>query len=295
MGQFRSGNPQLNPITNIPGADSLNTNSDGPEVQTDTLAGFSFKRMWRGFTRKDTLSPGYMLAGSIMVPGAGQIYNRQYWKLPVVWGGIGAGIWSGIHFNGLYQKSGEKRYKTWRDLSYLGSGLIYWGSLLDGVINYSTPWEPPVPAKATLYSALLPGLGQAYNGDYWKIPIWVGGFAACGYFYHFNDMEYKRFKYLYTVGSDPESGYQGAISASQAEWYKDLYRKYRDYSIVATVAVYALNIIDAYVFSYMHDFDVSDNIAALKVQPALIPLEGQGLAFSGVSSPAIGVNMHITF
>ncbi len=34
------------------------------------------------------------------------------------------------------------------------------------------------PSVATLYSAAIPGLGQAYNKKYWKMPIIYLGFAA---------------------------------------------------------------------------------------------------------------------
>lgn len=296
--QFRSGvsTSDNSSLTSIPGENTTTTNGqDTANVQTDTLAGFSMRRLVRGYMRRDTLTPTYMMIGAVVFPGAAQIYNRDWWKLPVVYGGIGTGVYMGIHSNVLYQQTGDEKYRLQRDLSYIGAGVFYWASLLDGVVSYKTPVPKPVPAKATLYSALLPGLGQAYNGDWWKIPIWVGGFAACGYFYHFNDMEYRRFKYLYTVGSDPSSGYVGAISASQAEWYKDLYRKYRDYSVLAIVGVYALNIIDAYVFSFMHDFDISDNIAdELTIAPAFIaPPEPWIASNSGQS--ALGFKMNLNF
>ena len=164
------------------------------------------------------------------------------------------------------------------------------------MVCYQTDVRRPVPAKSTLYSALLPGLGQANNGDWWKIPIWVGGFVACGYAYHLNDMEYKRFRYIYTVASDASSGYYGAVSASQAEWYKDLYRKYRDYSVLAFALVYILNIIDANVFAYMADFDVSDNLASLRLEPAVLNPEYSLLAASGASpTPALGLKLNLNF
>ena len=65
------------------------------------------------------------------------------------------------------------------------------------------------------------------------------------------------------MDNDPHSGYIGQITASQSEWYRDTYRRFRDYSVVALVLVYALNVIDANVFAHMADFDVSDNLATL--------------------------------
>ena len=72
------------------------------------------------------------------------------------------------------------------------------------------------------------------------------------------------------MDNDPDSGYIGNITSGQAEWYRDTYRRFRDYSVVAFVLVYALNIIDANVFAHMADFDVSDNLATLQFEPAII-------------------------
>lgn len=270
--------------------------SDTATVKTDTLAGFSMKRMIRGYTRKDTLTPGYMFTGALFCPGAAQIYNRDYWKLPILYGGIAAGIGAGIWCNNRYMTTGDESFKTWRSISYASAGLFQWAALLDGTICYDTGVKKPVPAKSTIYSILLPGLGQANNGDWWKIPIFVGGFVGCGYAIHINNMQYQRFKYIYTVASDPTSGYTGAISASQAEWYKDLYRKYRDYSILATILVYALNIIDANVFAHMADFDVSDNIASVDIEPTVILPPDMVLASSAsTDKPALGLKMNFRF
>ena len=268
---------------------------------TDTLQGFSIRRMVRGYARKDTLTPAYMVLGSAIVPGAAQIYNRDYWKVPVIYAGIGAGIGAGIWCNRQYHQTGETQYKYLRTAGYIAAGAVYWGHLLDGVACFKTDIRTPVPAKSTIYSLLLPGLGQANNGDWWKIPIWTGGLVACGYFYHFNDMQYRRFRWITQMDrSNAETGYIGAITASQAETYRDTYRRYRDYSILATILVYALNVIDANVFAYMADFDVDDNIASLEVQPALIqPLTPQyawyDTSHSYGGTTAFGFNLQFTF
>mgnify|MGYP001417547654 FL=1 len=53
------------------------------------------------------------------------------------------------------------------------------------------------PSKATFYSAVLPGLGQAYNKKYWKIPIVYGALGAGIYFYKKNDTDYNRYRSAY--------------------------------------------------------------------------------------------------
>ena len=306
--QFRStrndvsGTRQNGTVTGPPGSEQYNAQSGrDTTVTTDSTQGFSVKRLVRGYFGRDTLTPGYMLLGTAQVTGAAQIYNHQWWKVPIIYAGMGAGVYTGIWSNRKYQHTGEDKYRYIRTAGYVAAGAFYWAQMLDGAICYKTPIKAPVPAKSTIYSLLLPGLGQANNGDWWKIPIWTGGLVACGYFYHFNDMQYRRFRWITQMDRNTEeTGYIGHITAQQAETYRDLYRRWRDYSILATVLVYALNVIDAHVFAYMSDFDVSDNIAWMEVQPTVIqPIVPQYACYdSGGSSftqPALGLNLQFTF
>ena len=306
--QFRSkrndvsGNTTAGTVTGPPGSvdPTVQQTASDTTAVTDSLQGFSLKRLIRGYAGRDTLTPGYMLLGTAIVPGAAQIHNKDYWKVPVIYAGIGAGIYGGIWSNRKYQSTGEEKYKLYRTAGYITAGLFYWGQMLDGAISFKTEFRAPVPAKSTIYSLLLPGLGQANNGDWWKIPIWTGGLIGCGYAYHFNDMQYKRFRYIVEMdGNKGTSGYTGGITASQAEVYRDSYRRYRDYSILAAIIVYALNVIDANVFAFMADFDVNDNIAWIEAKPAIIQPLGPNLANnsnqSSFSSPALGVNLQFTF
>ena len=304
--QFRSTRNDVSRINNAgtvsgpPGSETNNAAAADTTAAADSVQGFSIRKLVRGYAGRDTLTPGYMLLGTAIVPGAAQMYNHDWWKVPVIYAGIGAGVYGGIWSNRQWHETGETKYKYYRTASYVAAGLFYWGQMLDGVACFKTDFRPPVPAKSTIYSLLLPGLGQANNGDWWKIPIWTGGLVACGYFYHFNDMQYRRFRWITLVGEDKASGYVGGITANQAQTYRDTYRRYRDYSILAAILVYALNVIDANVFAFMADFDVSDNIASLEVQPTLIqPLTPYytwyDTSTSPVASPALGVNLQFTF
>ena len=225
------------------------------------------------------------------MPGSMQIYNRDYWKLPIIYGGIGAGIYGGIRMNKLYQETQDPTYRTYSYLSYAGAALTYWASMLDGMVSKEVSFRPH-PGKAAVYSALLPGLGQAYNGDWWHIPIWYGGLAVCAYTWHYNDIQYRRFSYNYQMITTPGSGYSGQITADQAKYYRDLYRRYRDYSILATVIVYALNIIDANVFAYMNDFNVSDDLA-FRISPAVITSSGPNRIYAGTPD-AFGLKLSLS-
>lgn len=48
------------------------------------------------------------------LPGAGQIYNRRYWKLPIVYGGFGALAYSIVYNNTNYNLS-RSTFNNWQD------------------------------------------------------------------------------------------------------------------------------------------------------------------------------------
>lgn len=285
---------QNSSMTGVPGENVTTSDykEDENENEADTLQGFSFKHLTRGLHHKEPLKPGYALLGSIIMPSRIQIYNKDYWKVPLVFAGIGGGIGGGLYFNEKYHQTGDKKFATYRTLCYAGAALTFWGQMLDGVACLPDS-RTPDPGKAAVFSALLPGLGQAYVGDWWHIPIWYGGLGVCAYTLHLNQMQYNRYKYIYMLASDKDSGYSGHINVTQATTYKDLYHRYRDYSVVATILVYALNIIDANVFAYMKDFNVSDDLS-LNVEPALIEnLDNYYLPSPSV--PSFGINMSLKF
>ncbi|HYQ57870.1 MAG TPA: DUF5683 domain-containing protein [Draconibacterium sp.] len=134
------------------------------------------------------------------------------------------------------------------------------------------------PKKATIYSAVLPGLGQAYNKKYWKIPIIYAGFGTIGYFIHWNNDNYKILKQAYsdlTDGNDETRSYE---KLEGAEYYnlddptdfnnfktglskqQSYYRRNRDLLIISIVGFYGLNIIDASVDAHLFDFDISEDL-----------------------------------
>ena len=257
--------------------------------KADTSQLFSFKEYFGGLAHKRSASLKTLTMGSAVLVGGTQIYNKQYWKLPIIYGGIGAGIYGGIHFNQLYQSTGEEKYKTYRTLSYVGAGLFYWGSLMDGAAC-SERGKYPNPAKSTVYSILLPGLGQLYNGEFWKVPLYWGLMAGSIHFVIENNTQYKRWKWTYdqATSDDPEVE-KPPQSAENAKYYRDAYRRLRDYSILATAISYLLQVIDANVFAYMQDFEVNDEIS-MQVKPSVLPTGEYALA-----PPAVGVSIGLKF
>ena len=120
-------------------------------------------------------------------------------------------------------------------------------------------------ADVALRWSILPGGGQVYNQQAWKVPIIYGAFAGMGYLIHSNYANMKMFKdeYLYRVGHNGNSSLEGYENYSTDNIYS-LYNSYnRDFQlmIIITVGIYALNLIDAYVFGHLFDFQMDDNIS----------------------------------
>jgi hypothetical protein len=257
------------------------------QVKADSSVIFSFKEFFGGLAHKRTSSLQSLTIGSAVFIGGNQIYHKQYWKLPIIYGGIGAGIYGGIRFNQLYQASGDTKYQTYSTLSYVGAGLMWWGSLMDGVVSFKGTRQPD-PMKAMFFSLLLPGLGQIYNGEFWKVPIYWGLMAGCAHFWIENNMQYRRWKWVYDqANSDDPTVEKPPQSAETAKYYRDTYRRYRDYSVLFTAIAYVLQIIDANVFAYMQDFEVNDQLT-LKVTPSAVPMEY-------AASPAVGMTIGLKF
>lgn len=139
------------------------------------------------------------------------------------------------------------------------------------------------PKKATLYSAILPGLGQAYNKKYWKIPLIYAGFGTIGYFIHWNNDNYTTLKQAYadlTDGDvfgpeDPTNSYLKLEAAQYYDFYnstdynnfktgldkqQSYFRRNRDLLIISIIGFYGLNIIDASVDAHLYDFDISEDL-----------------------------------
>ena len=128
------------------------------------------------------------------------------------------------------------------------------------------------PLKATLMSTALPGLGQVYNGKWWKVPIIYGGFGGLIYSSVWNDAKCRTYRnaYLIRVDDDPATTdeFEGRYSDANLRELVDFYQRNRDLSLIFTGVLYALNIIDASVDAHLKDFDVSDDLS-LKVRPTM--------------------------
>ena len=146
--------------------------------------------------------------------------------------------------------------------------------------------------RAVWLGAVLPGAGQIYNRSYWKLPIVYGGFMGCIYAVTWTNNQYIGYKDAYrdiyydiqnnAVSDSPDKSYNAIIpegytiqSMGGASTYKNRLKEWqntslrnRDLSILVTIAVYALSLIDAYVDAQLFDFDISNDLS-LNVSPQI--------------------------
>jgi hypothetical protein len=147
------------------------------------------------------------------------------------------------------------------------------------------------PKLATLMSAVVPGLGQAYNRKYWKIPIIYGGIGVCYYFFKDYDNYFRDFKNAYIAETDTDhttiNPYPN-LREQQLKVYITDARRYRDLNAFLMVLVYALNVVDACVDAHLYKFDVGDDLS-LKFQPRIdyMPLVNR--------KPMSGLSLTLTF
>lgn len=131
--------------------------------------------------------------------------------------------------------------------------------------------DPLTPAKAAFYSAVLPGLGQAYNKKYWKIPLVYGAIGTSLYYYITSDTKYNQYRDAYKRRlegfTDDEFSY---LDKNRLVAGQKFYQRNRDLSALCVLAFYALNIIDANVDAALLQFNVNDN---LTIRPIIYPTD----------------------
>lgn len=151
--------------------------------------------------------------------------------------------------------------------------------------------EKHEPRKATLRSAILPGWGQAYNKEYWKIPIVYGALAIPAATYLYNNKWYKKTRDAYNIVVNNDTAMFGTIdpklqplisNPTSLQFYRNQFRKDRDYSTLWFIILWGLNVADATVFAHLKHFDVSDNLS-MDIRPDFNPLlksAGIGIVFN---------------
>jgi hypothetical protein len=122
--------------------------------------------------------------------------------------------------------------------------------------------NPLAPARAAFYSAVLPGLGQAYNKKYWKIPLVYGAMGTSLYYYTWNNRKYNQYRDAY---KNRLAGYNNDkfqyLDDSRLIQAQRFHQRNRDISLLLTVGFYILNIVDANVDAHLLQFNVNDNLS----------------------------------
>jgi len=145
--------------------------------------------------------------------------------------------------------------------------------------------DPLRPAKAAFYSAVLPGLGQAYNKKYWKIPIVYAALGTGVYFYIDNNKQYNRVRDAYKrrlAGFDDDEFKERFTNDGLIEAQKT-FRRNKELSLLVTLGLYALNIIDANVDAHLLQYNVDDNLS-FKPHYKIDELDNKG---------RVGLTMHL--
>ena len=271
----------------------------------------------------DSMALSRVCITSAVLPGYGQIYNKQYWKLPILYGTLGASVGMWAYFGSEYRplkrqydelilngmtrteeldnvQSKMIRANTKKQIFMLTAAASYIYFLGDTALNYATNDVSDVK-KATTLSLICPGAGQFYNESYWKVPIVIGGMGSMVYVIDWNNRGYKRFKNAYSLLTDYEKNpdkypngsadeFGGRYSATFLKNLRDSYRRNRDLSILLTAAVYIFQAVDAHVDAHLKDFDVSDNLSV-----DLQPMVDYQYNYVTGNNAVFGFNLNLTF
>ena len=152
----------------------------------------------------------------------------------------------------------------------------------------TTKGKKHTAVKAVLYSAALPGLGQAYNKKYWKIPIIYAGFGGLGYALYYTSHNYNEARAAYRAIVRNQYGtYLGYTDETDIKYFRDQFKNYLNLSALATVLWYGLNLIDAAVDGHLYSYNMDDKLS-FNFDPSFIlqnPL--------GMSQTCLGLTFNI--
>lgn len=271
----------------------------------------------------DSMSLRKMSMLSAVLPGFGQIYNKQYWKLPILYGTVGASLGMCLYEHSKYKPLKaqfdlltDQSLSRTEELNSLQRSMIKHNSLMqlfmattiasylyfigDAAVCYSTN-EVSSVARATTLATICPGAGQIYNKSYWRLPIVIGGFASTIYCIDWNNRGYQRFKKAYRLrfdydqnpdnypGGSPDE-FKGRYASTFLKNLRNSYRRNRDLCIILTAGLYILQIVDAHVDAHLRDYDVSDDLSV-----DVTPMVATTYNTAQGTKPAVGMNLSVKF
>jgi hypothetical protein len=153
-------------------------------------------------------------------------------------------------------------------------------------------YNPLSPSKAAFYSAIFPGMGQAYNKKYWKTPIVWAALAIPTYYYQLNNSDYKRYRRAYKLRKNglpdefTDDFGNTSVSIETLETAQKQLKQNRDMSLLTGVILYVLQIVEASVNAHLIQFNTDDNIS---FKPAVLmdPIR--------IEAPTVGLTIKYSF
>ena len=298
----------------------------------DTLTERQHKRLERRENRtpffSDSMSLRRVCLTSTVLPGFGQIYNKQYWKLPILYGTVGTSLglclWSNSKYKPLkaeFDRITDQSLLRTPELNSLQREMIKYNTMKqafmittiasyiyfigDTCVKYSTN-EVSRINKATTLAMICPGAGQIYNKSYWRVPIVIGGFATTIYCIDWNNRGYQRFQKAYRLLAEYEANpdptlypngspdeFNGRYSSTFLKNLRNSYRRNRDLCIILTAGLYILQIVDAHVDAHLRDYDISKDLSV-----SLSPVIGYSynrMSPSSGGGTTLGMSLGLTF
>ncbi|MGW9686819.1 DUF5683 domain-containing protein [Flagellimonas sp. 2504JD1-5] len=176
-----------------------------------------------------------------------------------------------FHSTFSQEKEAEEEQPHPQEIDSLALDLEGEGITIQEVTYQKKKINPLAPSKAAFYSAILPGLGQIYNKRYWKAPIVWGAIGTGIYVYSYNNTQYNAardaFKRRRAGFTDDEfydingDGTGPDISLEALQDAQESTQRDRDLSLLITIVMYALNIVDANVDAHLKQYNVDDDLA----------------------------------
>ncbi len=182
-----------------------------------------------------------------------------------------------ILFSSLFVALGwsQEPEKPKQEIDSLKRDLKEQGVLVnDALFKKNKEINPLAPSKAAFYSAVLPGLGQIYNKKYWKLPIVYGAIGTGIYAYTYNNNQYNRTRKAFKRrkagfmddefyafnGQEIKPG-EPRLGDDDLQRAQERFQEDRDLSLLITIGLYVLNIVDANVDAHLKQFNVNDDLS----------------------------------
>jgi hypothetical protein len=136
------------------------------------------------------------------------------------------------------------------------------------------------PRTAVIRSLLVPGSGQIYNHQWWKVPAVYAGLGTLTYFLVMNTDSSREYLQLALyresgIPPGPKGKYYrqymvySAFSNQSVYDAYNYYRRDRDLSILGILAFWAVNVVDAYIDAKFESAYTVDTNLSMKAEPAV--------------------------